>query len=139
MALLLLLSIRALHVSLRRQLVQPVEQLRQAVDEDRLDQAELTQLEQQLPDEAAEILEVFEQLKHAGDDMKHHLTELMTTLPACFWWSRDGRHYAGLSEKSGCVLYHSGDAMRGGELWSWIGDDAVAGSTAAVATSRGAA
>jgi len=119
MVLLVLLSIKALHVTLRRQLVEPVENLRDAVEDDHLDVDTIHALEKELPDEAADILEVFDHLKHAGDDMKSHLIDMMAALPACFWWSYDGKTYAGISEKCTAILNKSPDEMAGTALWAW--------------------
>jgi len=125
---LVLLSIKALHVTLRRRLVEPVEQLRVAVDDDSLDEAAIHALEEELPEEAAEILDVFDHLKHANDDMKSHLIDMMAALPACFWWSYDGKTYDGISEKCTEILNKSPDEMAGSNLWAWTETSALLSS-----------
>ncbi|MDQ6995862.1 MAG: response regulator [Mariprofundus sp.] len=119
MLLLVMLSIKALHVVLRRQLVEPVEHLREAVENNSLDDDAMHALEEQLPDEAADILDVFEQIKHASDDMKSQMTDLMSALPSCFWWSTDGKTYAGISEKCTAILNKAPDEIEGTRLWAW--------------------
>jgi len=125
MLLLVLLSIKALHVTLRRQLIGPVEQLREAVEDDHPDDDAIHALEEELPEEAADILEVFEQLKHRADDMKSHMTNLMAALPACFWWSYDGQTYGGMSEKCTEILNQPADQMTGNGLWAWTASNAL--------------
>jgi len=128
MLLLVLLSIKALHVTLRRQLVEPVEQLRVAVEDDRMDADAIHALEEELPEEAAEILEVFDHLKHSSDDMKSHLIDMMAALPACFWWSYDGKTYGGMSEKSTDILNKSPHEITGSKLWAWTETSALLSS-----------
>jgi len=119
LAILLLLSIKALHYSLRRQLVEPVEHLRKAIENSSIDESTLHRLEEALPDEASEILKVFEELKYSSDEMKTHIMGMMETLPACFWWSHDGKSYTGVSGKASSVLNRSPDDMQGAILWDW--------------------
>ena len=121
--LLVLLSIKALHYALRRQLVEPVDHLREAVEDD-LDAAAIHALEEELPDEAVEILEVFDQIKHASDETKAHLMELMAALPACFWWSEDGESYAGVSDKCTVIMKKSAAEIAGARLWAWTETEA---------------
>ncbi len=128
MMLLVLLSIKALHVTLRRRLVDPVEQLRVAVEDDHLDDDAIHVLEAQLPEEAAEILEVFEHIQHSADDIKSHLIDLMAALPACFWWSYDGKTYGGMSEKCTEILNQSPDQITGTGLWAWTATSALLSS-----------
>jgi len=119
---LLLISIKALHYSLRRQLVEPVEQLRNSIENNSVNATTLKDLEETLPDEASDILGIFEELKHSNDEMKTHIIEMMETLPACFWWSHDGKSYSGVSNKATTVLDKSPDDIQGTELWLWTED-----------------
>ena len=120
---LVLLSIKALHFSLRRQLVEPVDHLREAVEDD-MDEAVIHALEEELPDEAAEILEVFDHMKHASDGVKAHLMDMMAVLPACFWWSEDGKTYAGVSDKCSIIMKKSTEEIAATRLWGWTETDA---------------
>jgi len=119
MLLLVMLSIKALHFTLRRQLVEPVEHLRDAVDDDNMDDDAIHALEEELPDEAAEILEVFDHLKHASSDIKSHLTDMMAAFPSCFWRSDDGETYSDMSEKCITILNKSPNEITGSSLWAW--------------------
>jgi len=118
---LVLLSIKALHVALHRHLIRPVEQLRQAVNNDRMDEQSILALEQELPEEAADILEIYDQLKHQHSDMCSHLPEMLAALPSCFWWSDDGKSYAGLSDRSSEIMGEASATLVGQALWSWTG------------------
>jgi len=124
MLLLVMLSIKALHVTLRRQLVEPVEHLRDAVEDDRLDKDAIQALEDELPGEAADILDVFDHLKHASEDIQSHMTDLIAALPACFWWSTDGETYAGISDKCTAILNKAPHEMEASKLWAWMENDA---------------
>ena len=124
MLLLVILSIKALHFTLSHQLVEPVEKLRKAIDDDSLDNDNLDDdavhaLEEELPDEAAEILEVFDHLKHASSDIESHLTDMMALFPSCFWRSDDGETYSGMSEKCITILNKSPNEITGSSLWAW--------------------
>jgi len=119
MLLLLIISIRALHSSLKRRLVLPVDQLRKAVGNDSIDASVLHQLEESLPEEASEILHEFDHLKHVHDDLKTHITKMFESLPACFWWSFDGKVYAGISGKSDSILNRPLHELYGMPLWEW--------------------
>ena len=115
---LVLLSIKALHVSLRRQLVEPVNHLREAI-EDNMDESAIHAIEDALPDEAAEILDAFDHLKHASDEIKAHLMDMMAVLPACFWWSEDGQTYGGITEKCSAIMGRSDEQITATRLWNW--------------------
>ncbi len=121
MILLLLISIRALHVSLRKHLIRPVEQLRNLVEEREIDDDALQEIEAALPDEAADILDMVGEVRHSTDAVKSQLIDLMSALPACFWWSSDGKTYSGISEKCVAILSRSKDEVVGTPLWSWAG------------------
>jgi len=116
---LVMVSIKALHRNLNKQLVEPVERLRQAIEADELDDQAAQALEDELPQEASDILETFDCLKHSRDDLKRHVAELTEALPACFWWSQDGRQYAGVSEKSAQIMHMPPEHVQGLPLWSW--------------------
>jgi len=121
MLLLVMLSIKALHVSLKRQLIMPVEQLRKAVESEHLDDVSLHTLEEKLPDEAVDILEIFDHLKHTSDEAQSRLVEMMSALPSCFWWSYDGKTYAGISDKCTTILHQSRSELEKTPLWNWGG------------------
>lgn len=127
MLLLLGISIFGLHRSLDRRLVSPLERVRASIESRGMPSEDsIVRLENELPEEAAEILDVFQQLRHSHQDLKEHIVEMMQLLPACFWWSTDGRHYAGASSKSVQVLKLPPDALAGSKLWSWGVADATA-------------
>jgi len=119
MFILVLVSIKALHYSLKRQLVDPVEHLREAVGNKNIDTETLQKLEEELPQEAANILEFFDQLKHSRDDLRNHVPEMLEALPSCFWWSDDGKTYRSISGKACSLLQIPPEELAGTALWSW--------------------
>jgi len=119
MIILVLISIKALHYSLRRQLVDPVEHLREAVGNKDIDTETLHRLEEELPQEAATILEFFDQLKHSRDDLRNHVPEMLEALPSCFWWSDDGKTYRSISGKACTLLQIPPEELAGTALWGW--------------------
>jgi len=118
---LLLLSIKALHYALHRHLVLPIEQLRQAVNDDSIDDDTIMALELELPDEAADILEIHDHLRHVHTDMRNHITGMIAALPSCFWWSDHGKSYSGSSERSSEILGSTPEQLIGQPLWAWTG------------------
>lgn len=119
---LVMLSIKALHISLRRSLVIPVEKLRHAIDDEQMDQQAITALEQDLPDEASEILEIFDHLKHAHTDIRAHITTMVAAMSSCFWWSDDGKTYTGASDRTADILKVAPSELTAHTLWAWIGN-----------------
>ena len=119
MLLLILVSIKALHVCLRRQLVSPVEHLQQAIANNALDDDAIHQLEHKLPDEASNILAAYDKLKQSRDGLREQITDMMQSLSGCFWWSDDGLSYAGISTKWTNILNQDATSIQGSGLWSW--------------------
>ncbi len=119
MFMLLMISIKALHYSLRRQLVDPVEHLRQAVENKSISEDAIRRLEEELPQEASRILEFFDQLKHSRDDLRSHVPDMLEALPSCFWWSEDGNTYRSISGKGCNLLQIPPEQLIGKELWNW--------------------
>ncbi|MDX8405242.1 MAG: response regulator [Mariprofundus sp.] len=118
---LLLVSIKVLHVTLRRSLIQPVDQLRKTMRDDGINQQDIDTLDHELPDEAADILEIFDHLKHAHADMRSHITDMMTAMPSCFWWSENGKTYTGISDRSAEILATAHDQLIDQAMWDWTG------------------
>lgn len=116
---LLLIAVKGLHFSLQQQLVEPVEQLQQAVENSTTEQCEIESLLTQLPYEASRILELYDSLKHSHDDLRSRLIDMMEALPACFWWSLDGKRYEGISAKSFALLNQPENMVVHQPLWSW--------------------
>jgi len=123
MVLLLFLILKALHISLKQQLVTPVEQLYEAVEDTDSNDTSLHQLKENLPDEAVNIFEVFERLKHTSDPTQQPFIDMMSALPSCFWWSHDGKTYSGISGKCAAILNQSGEEIKATPLWSWGGSN----------------
>ncbi|EAU54277.1 histidine kinase [Mariprofundus ferrooxydans] len=119
---LVLISIKALHISLRRSLVIPVEKLRHAINDGQMDQQAIMALEQTLPDEASEILDIFDHLKHAHTDMRAQITTMVATMPSCFWCSNDGKTYTGASDRTVDILRVPSSELMGHPLWAWTGN-----------------
>jgi len=119
---LVLLSIKVLHFTLNRHLVIPVEQLRQAVADNSIDDDAILALEQDLPEEASAILHIYEHLKHAHTDMRTRISDMMAALPSCFWWSENGKEYTGFSDKSVDILNTAPDKLIGRAMWAWTGN-----------------
>ncbi|HKI59670.1 MAG TPA: hybrid sensor histidine kinase/response regulator, partial [Mariprofundaceae bacterium] len=118
---LVLISIKALHISLRRNLVVPVEKLRHAINDGQMDQQAIMALEQTLPDEASEILDIFDHLKHAHTDMRAQITTMVATMPSCFWWSDNGKTYTGASDRTADLLKVPSSELTTHTLWAWTG------------------
>jgi len=119
---LVLLSIKALHISLRRNLVVPVEQLRRAINGGQMDEQAIMDLEQTLPDEASDILEMYDHLKHANTDMSSHISTMMAAIPSCFWCSENGKTYTGVSDRTVDTLKVQASELTGHALWAWTGN-----------------
>ncbi|MDX8407351.1 MAG: response regulator, partial [Mariprofundaceae bacterium] len=113
------LSIIGLHRVLERRLIRPVSRVRESLHQNAMSQQSLDELEAELPEEASEILDVYQHLRHSHDDLKEHIMDMMQVLPACFWWSNDGVHYSGISGKSTQVLNIPPEALQNQRLWSW--------------------
>ncbi|GAV19219.1 two-component system, NtrC family, sensor kinase [Mariprofundus micogutta] len=124
MIMLVLISVKALHYSLRHQLVEPIEQLREAIEDQHLGDDAIHKLEEDLPEEASNILEFFDQLKHSRDDLRSHIPDLMEALPSCFWWSEDAKTYRSISGKACDLLQISPGDLEGQEFWHWCNSSA---------------
>ncbi len=119
MLILVLLSITALHRALERRLIVPIYRVRQAVEREDVSDDSVVRLERELPEEASDILDIYQHLRHSHDDLKEHIMDMMQVLPACFWWSTDGIRYSGISGKSMQILNIPPDSLQRQELWSW--------------------
>jgi len=121
MMLLLLISIKALHYVLGRRLVNPVNRLRSAMES-----SPPADFADSMPQEISQAMNLFEQLQQSHDVMKIQFLKLMDALPGCFWWSDDGRHYAGLSDNAGPLLRSDAETLMLQPLWAWLASPAQA-------------
>jgi len=84
MLLLLIVSAKALHFMLNRQLLQPSNQLLQTLDDHELDDKTIHQLKLALPqnqrDETSDSLADYETLKHSHHDLQVQLSSILQTL-----------------------------------------------------------
>ena len=115
---LLLITVKGLHHSLNRQLVEPVEELRLAIEE-QSPEREIQKLIASLPYETSRILSAHDQLKSSHSNLKERMLDMMEQLPACIWWSNDGKTYAGISSKAESVLHVPAEAFNQQPLWAW--------------------
>jgi len=118
---LLFLSIKALHSSLRRHLIVPVERLRDAMHQEHIDNTIIDRLKQDLPTETSDILTVFDHMQKAHTDIRAHIGDMMAAMPSCFWSSLDGNHYTGISGKCLEIVNVDSEELTGQPLWSWTG------------------
>ncbi len=115
------LSIKALHYALRRQLVEPVEEVRGIIDagEDTPENI-LHKLGKTLPDEAADILDTYEHLQ----DQEHHLEErtkrILDMIPGCTWNAGANIEYSDFLSKPDNVFRKSSEQLLHTPLWSWL-------------------
>jgi len=107
--LLLLIALKVLHIALQRQLLQPFEHLMQRKNAS----------QQTSTDETSEIRSNYNALKESHEELQTQLSSIMQTLSCCFWWSDDGKTYAGISEKAGETLNISPANIQGSPLWAW--------------------
>jgi len=116
---LLLITVKGLHHSLNRQLIEPVEKLRNAIEK-QSPESDIQRLIASLPYETSRILSAHDQLKSSHDNLKGRMLDMMELLPACIWWSNSARTYTGISSKAESVLYIPAHAFKEQPLWAWI-------------------
>ena len=115
---LLLVTVKGLHHSLNRQLIEPVEELRHAI-ETQSPENEIQRLIASLPYETSRILSAHDQLKSSHNNLKDRMLDMMEVLPACIWWSDNARTYARISPKAESVLYVPAHEFQEQPLWAW--------------------
>jgi len=119
MLMLVMISIKALHFTLKRQLVEPVEHLRAAIADCNIDEQTIHKLEDELPKEASEILVFIDRIKHCRDGFRANVIDMLDALPSCFWWSDDGITYCNITNKASSLLQTTAEELTGKKLWAW--------------------
>jgi len=115
---LLLIAVKGLHYSLKKQLIEPVEALQQAIEAKATNDNDIRILIDHLPYETSRVLELYDRLKHSHDDFRSRIIDMMHALPTCFWWSLNGKTYEGISSKSFNLIKRTTDEVIGEPLWS---------------------
>jgi len=117
------ISIKALHVTLRRQLVEPVEEIRGIIDsgEDIPEEA-LDKLEEALPDEAANILNTYEHLQENQYQVRDRLENVLDMVPGCTWCANENSEYGEFFSKTNTIFGKPPEQLMHTALWSWLGN-----------------
>jgi len=115
----LLTSIKALHFTLKRRLVNPVTHMNQAIGKQNTSTEHIQQLEEELPNEAVDIIAAYDKLKQSRNVLQSQVSNMMQALSACFWWSDDIQTYTGISEQVSDILNQPAASIQGTALWAW--------------------
>jgi len=124
---LLLITAKGLHHSLNRQLIEPVEALRHAI-ESQSPEADIQRLINSLPYETSRILSAHDQLQSSHDNLKGRMFDMMELLPACIWWSDNVRTYGDISSKAESVLHLPAHTFKEQPLWAWTNSKSLQSS-----------
>ena len=120
------LSILCLHRTLHRQLVVPIERTKNMIGKKITLPEEFTdELEANLPAEACEILETYDELATREQSMEHDLLQIINHFPGCIWSAKDDLRYHNISTNALNIFGYSESEIKGKELWSWISDGKV--------------
>lgn len=115
------LSIKALHYALRRQLVKPMEEIRNIIDagED-VPEDILHKLEETLPDEAADILNTYEHLQEHHQQDTHRMEHLLNMVPGCAWRANANLEYGEFFSETDLIFRKPSKQLLHTPLWSWL-------------------
>jgi len=115
------LSIKALHYALRRQLVKPVEEIRNIIDTgEEVPENILHKLEDTLPDEAADILNTYEHLQEHHQQDTHRMEHLLNMVPGCAWRADANLEYGEFFSETDTVFGKPSGQLLHTPLWSWL-------------------
>jgi len=115
------LSIKALHYTLRRQLVEPVEEVRGIIDASKeVPEKILHKLEETLPDETADILNTYEHLQEHHQQNVHRMEHILNMVPGCAWRADTNLEYGEFFSETDAVFGKTSKQLLHAPLWSWL-------------------
>ena len=117
------LSIKALHYTLRHQLVKPVEKIQHFIDSgEEVPEDILHELEESLPDEAADILDTYEHLQSQQHDVEIRMENILDMVPGCTWCADANFEYGEFFSESFDTFGKTSGQLLHTPLWSWLGN-----------------
>ncbi|MDQ6957611.1 MAG: response regulator [Mariprofundaceae bacterium] len=115
------LSIKALHYALRRQLVEPMEEIRTIIDTDReVPEGIRHKLEDTLPDEVADILDTYGHLQENHQQNTHRMEDILNMVPGSTWCANVNLEYTEFFSETDALFEKTSKQLLHTPLWSWL-------------------
>lgn len=115
------LSIKALHYTLRHQLVKPVEKIRNLIDTGgKIPESILHGLEETLPNEAVDILDTYEHLQKQEHQVKERMQRILGMVSGCTWSADANLKYSDFLSEPDSVFRKTSGQLLHTPLWAWL-------------------